>query len=800
MKMRRAIFAFLAIVCIFSTLTLFTLGASAEGERVVYATTRSSTVQQGSHTYLDVYLDDLTNLSALSVSVYYDPEQVTVKNTYNSVSATVQDINATSGCVNASYIFDGKGEAKKTKLFYFYFQVNSTAEAGDVYFDIVINEAYDNSLNDIPFTGSRCSFKVTEKAVSKTCTISSTSTKSTSVGEEFELSYRFSTYQIASGAMAIQYDPELFEVVSVKEGTFLSNKLFDVNTELKGSIYLSFIGTSYQSKYDIVTVRFKTLKNVSESSDIKLTVSELHDVDLNPYTCQGYTSKVNISFDDSYTEDAPSMSASASYSEDTGKVTVNITLEKDSMLGAGDFVLRFDNDLLSYDSLKKELDAAFFIVNDTKIEDGELIFYVISTENITEAQSVLTVTFNANHACVDKLAEFEISGSNLTDSLTNKIVLNFVDTRVTIPEKHVSGEAFSENREEPTCTETGKYESVINCSLCSKELSREEVILEKAAHSYTSAGDCSICGEYRAKFSGASLTLEDNIAVNFKVAPEQFVGTGYSEPFVVFNFNGEAYTVSNYTLDSNERYAFTFSDIAPRMMNDLIYATLYATYEGEIVACQTRSYSVKEYCYNMLARCEEGGIYANNNKFKALLVDLLNYGEAAQIYGNYCTDNPVTDDLTDEQRGWATEESPTVGTVQNLTYKVIENPTVVWKAGGLLLEDAVTMRFKLAAESIEGLKVTFYTNSNPSGWTVDYTSFVETNGGYYVYFDGLKARQMRETVYVTVYNGNEAVSNTVSYSIESYAYAKRNDTNKKLTDLLEAMMKYGDSAYRYINE
>jgi hypothetical protein len=264
MKMRKALFAFLALVCIFSTFSLFTLGASAEGERVVYATT-STTVQQGSYGYLYVYLDDLTDLSALNISVYYDPDKVTVKNTHNKVSATVYDINTASDCENASYIFDGKGGATKTKLCYFYFQVNSTAEVGETYFDIVVTEAYDNSLKDMTIRGSRCSFTVTEKPVTKSCTISSSSTVATSVGEEFELKYRFNTYQIASGSMAIQYDPELFEVISVTNGAFLAGKLADVNTALDGAVYVSFVGTTYQYQYDIVTVRFKTIKNVSEN-------------------------------------------------------------------------------------------------------------------------------------------------------------------------------------------------------------------------------------------------------------------------------------------------------------------------------------------------------------------------------------------------------------------------------------------------------------------------------------------------------------------------------------------------------
>ena len=340
---------------------------------------------------------------------------------------------------------------------------------------------------------------------------------------------------------------------------------------------------------------------------------------------------------------------------------------------------------------------------------------------------------------------------------------------------------------------------MIYCSLCDAEISREAIKIAALGHDYTADGDCTVCGEYRATFSGASLTLEDNISVNFKVNPEQFdEATGYTYPFVVFTFNGSEFTKYDYTLDSNGRFAFAFSDIAPRMMNDVISATLYATYEGEIVACQTRSYSVKEYCYNMLSRCNEGGIYADNEEFKALLVDLLNYGEAAQIYGNYNIDALVTADLTETQKSWATSTAPTVSTVQNLTYRKISNPTATWKAGGLLLEDAVTMRFKFSVASTEGITVKFYTDSNPSGWIVGADKLVETSGGYYVYFDGLKARQMRETVYITVYRDDTAISNTVSYSIESYACAKQNDSNAKLTALLEAMMKYGDSAYKYI--
>jgi hypothetical protein len=171
--------------------------------------------------------------------------------------------------------------------------------------------------------------------------------------------------------MNIQYDPELFEVVSVTNGGFLEGKVADVNTALDGAISISFVGTTYNYQYDVVKVRFKTLKNVADTSNIKLVVTELYDTELSLYSCSGYTTKASIAFDESYTEDAPSMSVSSSYNSETGKVTATIKLEKDSMLGAGDFVLKFDTRYLTYISSEKGFSPTFFNINDKDTADGD---------------------------------------------------------------------------------------------------------------------------------------------------------------------------------------------------------------------------------------------------------------------------------------------------------------------------------------------------------------------------------------------------------------------------------------------
>ena len=311
---------------------------------------------------------------------------------------------------------------------------------------------------------------------------------------------------------------------------------------------------------------------------------------------------------------------------------------------------------------------------------------------------------------------------------------------------------------------------------------------------------CLVCGNIEVEeipplkglsFRGASLTLHDNLTFNFKVSKELFEEESYTNPCVKFVLNDRETVVRDYNI-VDDKYVFDFTDIAPNQMNDTIYATLYAEYDGVVYASETKEYSVAQYCYNMLNKYS-GDEYS---KLRTLLVDLLNYGAQSQIYTDYNTNALVTEQLTEEQTSWGTVETPELQSVMDQNFKVIDNPKAVWKGAGLNLQDSVTMRFKIATESIDGLSIKVTSESGE--WTISSDYFEETDGGYYVYFDGLNAGQMSTAVYLTVYEGKTAVSNTICYSIESYAYSKQNSTDEKLNNLLVAMMRYGNSAYSYV--
>lgn len=139
--------------------------ARAEGTFPIYAETSKSIVQGNTGTCY-VYVDNTVDLASLTVAVHYDSQKMSVTGYYNRATCSIYDASNNDGCLKFSYIFDAEGSETKKALFYFYYQINPDAEIGNTGFDVVVEEAYTTTLEVAPYSGSRCSFDITEKRLS----------------------------------------------------------------------------------------------------------------------------------------------------------------------------------------------------------------------------------------------------------------------------------------------------------------------------------------------------------------------------------------------------------------------------------------------------------------------------------------------------------------------------------------------------------------------------------------------------------------------------------------------------------
>ena len=192
---------------------------------------------------------------------------------------------------------------------------------------------------------------------------------------------------------------------------------------------------------------------------------------------------------------------------------------------------------------------------------------------------------------------------------------------------------------------------------------------------------------------------------------------------------------------------------------------------------------------------------------RRLLVDILRYGDASQKYLNYKTESLASSKLTNEQEAMGTDVSVamTYGSVKEKNYKTVNASDALASIenAALYLEAAVNIRYKFSVSASvsdpTALRIVITDNAECTNVIAEYPVNIDNRNEemYYVTASCLNAIQMKKTVYATVMKGDKKVSNTYRYSIESYAASIRGK-EQKLDNLMDAMMRYGNSAADFV--
>lgn len=283
------------------------------------------------------------------------------------------------------------------------------------------------------------------------------------------------------------------------------------------------------------------------------------------------------------------------------------------------------------------------------------------------------------------------------------------------------------------------------------------------------------------KVASAFLSLGESIALNFRVRKD--VCDAYENIYAIVECDGDKRRINGVT-DESGRLRFLYDNLTPSMAKVPVVFTLYGTANGQEYS-HTVEYSVYQYCVNMFNKTEDVAL-------KRLLTDLLNYAASAQVYTNYRTDDLANAGF-DQTYATKTFEEP-VSQVDK-AYVKTDSPSVVWKSVALLLTDSVNVRFQFSASDLSGLSVMF----SIGDYKYETSEFFAVDGKtdrYYVLFGGILPKEMREAFTVTAYRNGVPVSNTVKYSIQTYAEGKT-ELGTPLSEMLVAMLKYGDSCKAY---
>lgn len=278
------------------------------------------------------------------------------------------------------------------------------------------------------------------------------------------------------------------------------------------------------------------------------------------------------------------------------------------------------------------------------------------------------------------------------------------------------------------------------------------------------------------KFTDFYLVVEKNVAGGESI--KTVYGAGRDESFVPFP-----------NAQNPFNYRAPFTGINAKEMGDKFSVTLYGVHtDGTIYYGPTQTTSIKDYLINRLNTEELPALQ------RTMYVDMLKYAAVAQNYLDYDTDNIVTDDLTDEHLSYGTQAMAAAKNQSSASGSgKILNTSVV-------LKSRVTLTLSSIIPGANVANMKFVVRDALTGNVIKELP-AEMRNGVMVSadFDDVAAKQMRRLITVTLYDGNTAVSQTVTWSIESYVAATRTTSDAAKIEMLNAMLIYGDSVAAYMN-
>ena len=294
--------------------------------------------------------------------------------------------------------------------------------------------------------------------------------------------------------------------------------------------------------------------------------------------------------------------------------------------------------------------------------------------------------------------------------------------------------------------------------------------------------------------------------MNFRIKEAQLSGYDMSTAYLtverdIYDSDGakrvETLTINEFELEDGVM-TFVYRGISAAQMNDEMRVVLHiADAMGNAYESPMLTAYVTLYAKQLL---EEYG--AENGKLATLIMDMLNYGTAAQRYFDRHADAPANEayPIFADFASFATAEPVALADL----FTVSENDRASAKIGITLeLSNRIGIVYNVSLpEGVDASEATLNI-TDAEGKLLASVSLAEASvdsmGRYVVCYDGNTARQMRDVVYGTVSANGEAISNTYGYSISSYAaqIADITDAPESLVELTKLMIAYGDAAESY---
>ena len=296
--------------------------------------------------------------------------------------------------------------------------------------------------------------------------------------------------------------------------------------------------------------------------------------------------------------------------------------------------------------------------------------------------------------------------------------------------------------------------------------------------------------------AGSSVVLGNSLRIKFAVNVADLKGNTNVYALVTKNYADgtkpltEQVDYNDWTAVEDGRRCVVADQIAAKEMVDEITVQIFDK-TSKAPLSKVYSTSIQQYARKLL----DFPKYQNNQALRTLLVDMLNYGTAAQNTFNYNTQNPANEILTPAEKALATQKTSAAD------HRVV-GPNYYATTLSLDSNIVLNLYFRNITPAMEA-EVTYTDHAgNPQKFIVHASEFQNsgTSGVMIVPVcpEPMALTDSRQLVTCVVKDGTKVVAQ-VSDSVESYAARalKSPNASPALKDLMNQMMKFVDSSTAY---
>ena len=370
--------------------------AGAEGSPLIRCT--DVTAQQQSYAHFSVEAEELQNLAALELTIYFDPQVLEFQyaNAGWLLSSEIVSIHHGDGFVTLTAASIGGINGAGT-LLDLAFTVRADCPPGRYPLVPAVGEAYDTGRRPMSIAAKSGHITVTNYAPSYSefrlglepdrTTLSPGEIVTVTVNNEWYYSY-------ASFDLSIHYDASMFRLVEVvlSEEFQRQNALCSLNTATEGLVHLTCACVNSLWEHNMLALRLEAKADAIGIAALTAEIRDVYDQSRFPYLPGSAQAELTV---------VPSQSIRLPQLRLEGETPVigeetvsTLVLEEGSGLAAADFELRYDPQLLECLAVEPAAEAQFLLIN-PNFADGTIRFSFVEEAGVTEEISLVNIRWQA---------------------------------------------------------------------------------------------------------------------------------------------------------------------------------------------------------------------------------------------------------------------------------------------------------------------------------------------------------------------------------------------------------------------